>query len=47
VVSGALDENGHLVCHLTDVGVCRGEDGQAGTLASRGHDEEAGRHLDD
>jgi hypothetical protein len=47
VVAGALDEERHLVRHLADVGFRRGEDGQAGALARRAHDEEAGRHLDD
>jgi hypothetical protein len=47
VVAGALDEDRHLVRHLADVCLCRGEDGQAGALAGRAHDEEARRHLDD
>jgi hypothetical protein len=41
VVAGALDEDCHLVRHLADVGVTRGEDGKARALAGRGHDEEA------
>jgi len=47
VVAGALDEDRHLVRHLADVGLDRGQDGQARALARRAHDEEAGRHLDD
>jgi hypothetical protein len=47
VVAGALDEDRHLVRHLTDVSVTRGKDGKARALAGRGHDEEACRHLDD
>jgi hypothetical protein len=47
VVAGALDENRHLVRHLADVGLGRGQHGQAGALAGRRHDEEARRHLDD
>jgi hypothetical protein len=41
VVAGALDENRHLVRHLADVGLDRGQHGQAGALAGRRHDEEA------
>jgi hypothetical protein len=41
VVAGALDEDRHLVRHLADVSVTRGEDGKARALAGRGHDEEA------
>jgi hypothetical protein len=46
MVAGALDEDRHLVRHLADVGITRGQDRQAGALAGRRHDEEAGRHLD-
>jgi hypothetical protein len=46
VIASALYEDRHLVCHLADVGITRGQDGKAGALAGRGHDEEAGRHLD-
>jgi hypothetical protein len=46
VVASALDEDRHLVCHLADVGITRGQHGKAGALAGRGHDEEARRHLD-
>jgi hypothetical protein len=41
VIASALDEDRHLVCHLADVGIARGQDGKAGALAGRGHDEEA------
>jgi hypothetical protein len=47
VVARALNENRHLVRHLADIGLGRGQHRQAGALASRRHDEEAGRHLDD
>jgi hypothetical protein len=47
VVAGALHENGHLVRHQSDVGLGAGEDGQAGTLPGRGHEEKARCHLDD
>jgi hypothetical protein len=47
VVAGALHEDCHLVRHLADVGLGRGQHGQAGALAGRAHDEEARRHLDD
>jgi hypothetical protein len=47
VVPSALDEDRHLVRHLTDVGLGRGQHGQARALAGRAHDEEARRHLDD
>jgi hypothetical protein len=47
VVAGALDENCHLVRHLADVRLSRGEHGQAGALSGRAHDEEARSHFDD
>jgi hypothetical protein len=47
VVAGALHENRHLVRHLADVGLNRGQHGQAGALAGRRHDKEPRRHLDD
>jgi len=47
VVAGALNEDRHLVGHLTDVRFASGQHGQAGALPGRGHEEEARRHLDD
>jgi hypothetical protein len=47
VVAGALYENGHLVRHQSDVGLGSGEDGKAGALPGRTHEEKARCHLDD
>ena len=47
MVTSALYEDRHLVGDLADVSITGGEDGKAGALAGRGHDEEACRHLDD
>jgi hypothetical protein len=47
VIASALYEDGHLVRHQADVGLGRGEDGQAGALPGCRHEQEARGHLDD